>query len=329
MDTSSQFDVLCIGDCVIDAFLQIHEASVHCRLNKKDCELCIQYGGKIPVDDCQFLLGGDGANVSVGLSKLGFKSGLFAEIGDDEFSAKIIHTLSDEGVNTSLLKQIHAPSTFSMIISFQKERTIFSRHVKRDHDFDFSSLLTQWVYLTSLGEEWKKAYQNTIDFVKNSNAKLAFNPGSHQLEVEPFELSQFLQTTDVFFVNKEEAETITGMRGKNIPELLMHVQNLGPKIVVITDGLQGSYSINTQKELFFCPALESPVVERTGAGDAFASGFLGAIMSGLSYPEAMQWGTANASSVVQKVGAEVGLLNQSEIKAILLEHPEFKTEKLF
>lgn len=132
------FDVVCVGNAKIDAFLSIHEASQHLRLNKDTNELCIKSGEKIAVDKCEFLLGGNAANVAVGLSRLGLKSSLYAEIGDDELSHKIINTLKKEDVHTENVKRSKDNEcSISVIINFKNERTIFSEHIQRLHDFTF------------------------------------------------------------------------------------------------------------------------------------------------------------------------------------------------
>lgn len=338
--SNSSFDLISIGDCVIDACLQIHEESVHCHLNEKDCELCFRFGDKIPVSDCQFLLGGNGANCAVGFCRLGFKVGLFAEIGDDEFAQKITKTLDLEHVDTSNIIQTPGlPSTFSVIIHFQKERTIFSRHIYRKHDFNLDKAQTKWVYLTSLGEEWIEPYTKTLEYVEKHDCKLAFSPGSHQLEGDVSILQPFLKRTDVLFVNKEEAEKLKGIksitsiksikgRNEEIKELLVQVQKMGPKVVVITDGLNGSYVQSELGEMYYCSIANSPIVGRTGAGDGYASGFLAATLLGRSIEESMKWGTANAGSVVEKIGAQAGLLSREEIQQKISKHPELKTEKI-
>jgi len=332
---SSSFDIVSIGDCVIDAFLQIHEASIHCHVEEKNRELCFRFGDKIPVEDCQFLLGGNGASTAVGFSRLGFTSSIIAEIGNDEFSSKIIHTLKNEQVDTSFLVHSQSPSTFSVIINFQKERTIFSRHINRNHEFDFDLLQTQWLYLTSLGEEWKKAYDKAVEFVQNSNIKLAFSPGSHQLEGDVRSLQPILKHTDILFVNKEEGVRISNFKflisndwednKKSMRELLVEVQTLGPKIVVITDGLKGSFVYDELGKAYYCSIANGPIIERTGAGDGYASGFLSAVILGKPLEEAMKWGTINAWSVVQKTGAQGGLLKREEIEEKVIEHPEMET----
>ncbi len=314
-----QFDVVCVGNAKIDTFLTLHEANNHLRLIEETNELCIKFGEKITVDKAEILLGGNAANVAVGLSRLGLSTTLVAEIGKDEFAQKIINTLSKEKVDVSNVRQTEGQqSSFSTIINFKGERTIFSEHVKRSHDFNFENISTKWVYLTSLGEEWIDVYNKTVDFVKRTNCRLAFNPGTLQIQAGLKNIENILLATDVLFVNKEEAAQITNYqlqitnekeRNKEvITRLLETLQKLGPKIVIITDGKNGSFAIDALGNISKKGIVETQVIEKTGAGDAYSSGFLSALINNKSINDAMDWGAKNSASVIRKVGAQAGLL---------------------
>ena len=312
-----QLDVVCIGNIKIDQFLSIHQAASHLRLNQETSELCLKYGEKIPVEEVTLALGGDAANVCVGLSRLGLKTSILAEIGNDEFSEIIKKSLKAEDINTEFLKQADNEKTsISVIISFQNERTILSQHVKRNHDFSFENIQTNWIYLTSLGVEWKSAYQKTSEFVKQKNIKLAFNPGTLQIDSGMDAIKNVLEMTHILFVNKEEAQTILNIKDKisNINAVLSALQKLGPKNVVVTDGENGSHAINEKGEIFTQGIIKTDVVEKTGAGDAYSSGFLAAYISNYLLQDAMKWGALNSTGTIQKVGAQNGLLYKAEME---------------
>src|SRR3989339_26181 len=130
-------DVICVGDAVMDVFLTIAEANSHYSTNGSN--LCFRLGDKVPVDACNFLLGGNACNVSVGLSRMGFKSKVYIEIGDDEFAQKIINALLKEKVDISEVLQTKGDySSFSVAINFKKERILFVEHIKREHKFSLS-----------------------------------------------------------------------------------------------------------------------------------------------------------------------------------------------
>ena len=304
------FDVVCVGNAKIDSFLTLHEAG-NLRLMKDSNELCIKFGEKITVDKMDILVGGNAANVAVGTSRLGLNTGLVAEIGKDEFAQKIIDTLTKEKVDVSNIQQTEGQqSSFSTIINFKGERTIFSEHVKRSHDFNFENISTKWVYLTSLGEEWIGAYNKTVDFIKNSKARLAFNPGTLQISAGKKNIENVLHISDVLFVNKEEGEALLEYqpRQKSIEDIISNLQKFGPKIVVITDGKNGSIAIDDKGNISKKGIVETQVVEKTGAGDAYSSGFLSALIKNKSINDAMDLGTKNSASVIGKVGAQAGLL---------------------
>lgn len=310
-----QFDVVCIGNAKIDTFLTLYEADRCLRLIKEANELCIKFGEKITVDKAEILVGGNAANVAVGLSRLGLSVALVAEIGKDEFAQKIINTLLKEKVNVTNVKQTEGQrSSFSTIINFQGERTIFSEHLKRSHDFNFNNISTKWVYLTSLGEEWTDAYNKTVDFVKKTKCRLAFNPGTLQIAAGKNNIEDVLLITDVLFVNKEEAMKISNYKLQisneleNIKNLLEQLQKLGPKIAVITDGKNGSFLIDERGNIAKKGIVETKVIEKTGAGDAYSSGFLSAFITNKSTADSMDLGTKNSASVIGKVGAQAGLL---------------------
>ncbi len=301
-----EFDVVSVGGAVIDLFLLIDDSNPHFKFNEQTKELDIHLGDKIILEDVKFSLGGNASNVAVGIKRLGFKSSIVCEIGNDEFSTRILNGLSKEGIDTSRIKKGEGESSFSIILNLKGDRTIFTKKVEREHDFSFENLSSKWVYLTSLGNKWENAYRKVYEFVKDTGAKLAFNPGGLQLDAGLQSYSVLLSETDVLILNMDEAKAIVGEK-KDIP---LELKKLGPRIVVVTDGAKGSYAVDDNGKIFYQEILKADVISKTGAGDAYASGFLGAILSGKDIQTAMLWGTKNAASVIGKVGAQTGLLSQ-------------------
>jgi len=309
------FDVACVGNAKIDTFLTLHKANEHLRLIKETGELCIKSGEKITVDKAEILLGGDAANVAVGTSRLGLNTAIVAEIGKDEFAQKIISTLNQENVDTSNILQTEGQqSSFSTIINYRGERIIFSEHVRRSHDFNLENISAKWIYLTSLGEEWQNTYLKIADFVGRTQCFLAFNPGTLQIKEGKDSLKDILIATNLLIINKEEGEDLLDLQHgqKDIEEIIKNLQKLGPKIVVVTDGKNGSFAIDDKGNVFKKDIIETEIIEKTGAGDAYSSGFLSALINNKSVAEAMEWGTKNAASVIGKIGAQAGLLYKTD-----------------
>lgn len=318
-----KLDVICVGKTTIDQFLLLNQKTQKYHLDSKTGYLSFKHGEKINVDEVEFCLGGNAANVAVGLSRLGLSAGLCSEIGDDEFSLKIRNELASENIDRSYVVQAkNTPCSFSVIIDFKGERTIFGRKMQRKNDFRFYDLWARYVFLTSLEAEWRKPYRQALSHLVKKGGRLVFNPGTLQLQEERDFTLQIISHTEILFVNKEEAEKLvlgherrkTDNERNYIHGLLVKLQKMGAKTAVITNGRHGSHAIDEYGNFYFQGLFSAEVVERTGAGDAYTSGFLAATMYGKSVKEAMKWGAVNSSSVVGKVGATAGLLKRDVLE---------------
>lgn len=308
-----QYHVITIGNAVIDAFLFLPENNTDLSFDRENNKLCVTSGKKILLEECIFVLGGNACNVAVGMSRLGLKSALLAEIGSDEFAQKILHGLNKEHVGVDLLIRGEGQSSFSLGINFQGERTLFIEHRDREHDFILTSLDATYFYLTSLGSKWEHVYKRMEDVLQSRpHQKLAFNPGSMQIKAGLPSFEYLLPFTSILFLNRDEAELLLG-RKADTPELMSLFQKKGVKTVVITDGENGSMCLTESGEVLKQDMVKCTVVERTGAGDAFATGFLAAIISGKDEKEALFWGAKNASSVIEQIGSQKGLLTREKI----------------
>lgn len=313
-------DILTVGTALIDVFLSLPESAA-CRYNEETKEICMQLGEKLLLTDAKFLLGGNACNVAVGMSRAGFATGIVAEIGSDEFSAKITNGLEKERVNTQYLKKL-GQSSFSVGISMHNDRVLLTEHRIREHAFSYEGLTPQWIYLTAVGEEWKKAYATVLAFCKQNGIRLALNPGTVQLRDETIAFFQpYLASTEVLFLNKQEAQKLLGTT-EEVAGLLHSLKQYGCHVVVITDGEQGAYAIDREGKKFYQPKVATTVVEKTGAGDSFATGFLAAYMKDVAVGESLSWGAVNAVSVIGKVGAQEGLLTREQMKEEAAKLPE-------
>jgi sugar/nucleoside kinase (ribokinase family) len=319
-------NVIAIGNAIVDSFLTIEEGNDHCRFNRASGEFCMTAGAKIPLSSAQFELGGNACNVAVALARLGLKSGLVAEIGTDFFAHTIKHRLQNEHIDLSHLLTTDSVSSFAAGIQLQGDRTLFVHHVERKHEFQYDHMETEWIYLSSMGENWRHVYREVPAFVKRHGAKLAFNPGTRQIAAGHDAIGAALAVTDILFLNKEEAEKVAEGRERRVESLSAEenkeliatlatkLQKFGVKTVVITDGSHGAYALEGDGTFHHQPVLHSEVVERTGAGDSYAAGFLAATIYGHDTKTAMWWGSLNAASVVGKVGAQPGLLTKDQIE---------------
>lgn len=312
------FDIISVGDATIDAFVKIHEATVKCSLNKEACQICVHYADKIPVEEMHFLVAGNAANNAIGSSRLGLKASIYVNVGDDDSGHKIKKVLEKEKVDTSfVITHKNMESNFSTVLSFQGERTIFVYH--RPWHYELPDLPpSQWIYLTSMSETFAKSnlYAELGRYLQTNRAKLAYNPGTFQLNQGVKHYPEILKDTEVFIVNKEEAKKVLNYEEKeDIPfkKLLSELAELGPRIVVITDGQKGSYGYEEGKN-FFVDMFPGERVEATGAGDAYATGLMAALFHKKDLAEAMGWGAINGASVAGTIGPNEGLLTKEEME---------------
>lgn len=331
-------DILCVGDSVIDIFLKIPSSNPKFSLDREKNQLRINYGDKISVEKYVIEIGGNATNTAVGISRLGLSVGLCAELGKDEFSQKIINNLKRGNVSMDFLTQDENKQTsITVALSYEGDRTLFTEHVQRDHNFNLEKLETKFIYLTSLGAIWEKAYENVFEHVKKTDVKLAFNPGALQLEKRDKYVMSIIEKTDYLFVNKQEAEEI--LYGKElgldiqdnknlIKKLLFGLKSLGAKNVIITDSNNGSYAQDEENKIYHLGIVEVATIEKTGAGDAYTAGFLSAILKDLGIKEAMVWGTINSSCVIQQIGAQEGLASARQIEEIKKSLTNFLPEEL-
>lgn len=321
------YDIITIGDSTIDSIIIIdhNEAKIQCDLNKDNCLLCLNYADKIPIQKTTQSVGGNAANVASGCKKTGLKTAIVTELGDDVNGFIIKHELERVGVNTNLVKTLKNQETrYSVILNYESERTILSYYVKRNYSLP-KLPSTNWIYYTSLGASFENVQTKLLKHLfKHPSVKLAMNPGSYQMKNGLTKLKEILPYVNLLVVNKQEAERLVGKK-KTTQSFMKAFHNIGVKIVVITDGLKGSHaSKHDEKGIYFMPTYPIKAIARTGAGDAYTSGFLSAILHKKSIPQAMQWGTANAGGVIQEIGAQKGLLTKTGIEKNIKKYKKTK-----
>jgi len=324
-----KYDIVSIGDTTIDAFIALHEASVHCAVDHTNCQLCLSYADKIPYDSLILLPAGNSTNNAVGSRRLGLKNAFITGVGNDEHGRMIIKELKREGIDTKLIHVNNAGHTnFHFVLSFQGERTILIKHNKLDYKVP-SRLDTKWIYFSSMAQGTEKFHSDFGKFLKkNPKIKVAFNPGTFQMRMGLSKLKDIYRRTEILFLNKEEAQLVLKNQTKNIKSLLTGMHKLGAKIAVITDGRQGSYASNGSAKIWYMDEFVGPHIEATGAGDAYGTAFTAAILYGRPVSEAMQWGTTNGGHVVMFVGPHAGLQTRAQIETYIKKHPKFKSKEI-
>ncbi|MES2202721.1 MAG: carbohydrate kinase family protein [Patescibacteria group bacterium] len=320
-------DFLAVGDIVVDEFIRLKDASVHCNINNEDCEICMRWGDKIPFESATLVPAvGNAVNAAVAAARLGINSGLRAYVGADQEGQECLASLLKDKVDSTFVERVEGKHTnHHFVLWYDDNRTILVKHEEFEYRVPPLPSGPKWLYLSSLGEN-SLAYHNALaeQLKRWSTTKLAFQPGTFQFKIGKEALSDVYKRTDIIFCNKEEAEHILGLPvGSDIKQLLAGIKALGPKIVVITDDKRGCYSIDEAGATLHCPRYPDPRApfEITGAGDALASTTTVALSLGKSLSEALMWGSVNASAVLQEIGAQKGLLTREQLEKNLATPP--------
>lgn len=335
-----KIEFLAIGDIVIDAFIQLKDAHVHCKIDSDACELCLRFGDKVPYESVTVLPAvGNSPNAAVSAARLGLRSALITNIGDDEYGKDCLKSLKNDKVITDHITiEENKKTNYHYVLWYDIDRTILIKHTKFDFKFP-NTVKASWVYLSSLAENSLPYHEEILEYLKNNpETKLAFQPGTFQIKFGIEKMKKVYERSEIFFCNVEEAEKILGKenatpnedRERNVLELSKEIHALGPEIVVLSDGPNGAYMYLNDElwQMPLYPDIAKPL-ERTGAGDAFSSTMTAALALGKTPLEAFAWGPINSMSVVQEIGAQKGLLSREKLEEYLQNAPEnYKVNKI-
>lgn len=301
--------ILCIGKATQDVFLRDDEFDPH--MEGKVAYTHLPLGVKMEVSEVTFSTGGNASNVAVTFARQGLRARYMWALGHEPASMSVLQELDREDVDTSLVVQDdHYQSGYSTImIATNGERTILNhRGVSVGKDgkpLDFSAIKdADWVYPSSLANGGIELLSHIADLSKKAGAKVMLNPAGPEL-ANPQKLKSILEDVEILCVNKEEMQKL--VEGETLEELVRHGLHYVP-VVIVSDGPNGVVASDGKTIVTAGMYEDVPVIDRTGAGDAFASGFLSQWALGKSLKDAVIFASANSTSVVEKIGAKPGIL---------------------
>lgn len=325
-----QLDVLAIGDVVTDAFIKLFDDRAYTFENDHGKFLAVPFGSKVPFDYAEVIEAvGNAANAAVSFERLGLQAGMVSNVGSDQFGRDMIVKLQQEGVDTRFVHiNRDKISNYHYVLWYKEERTILIKHEEYDYKWPRfrETDIPKWVYFSSIS---KNALDNYHDYVadwlkENPEVKLALQPGTYQLEAGVERLKELYARTEVLVLNREEAVQVSGGNYDDLHDLMNRLHSYGPKTICITDGPAGAYASDGESRYKMPPYPDpAPPFERTGAGDAFASTFVAALIKGNTIEGALQWAPINSMNVVQNTGAQKGLLKEPALEELLAKAPEW------
>ena len=232
-------------------------------------------------------------------------------VGRDLAGQAVLDELNHESVDTQLVKLSERYNTgYSvLLLAPNGERTILTYRGASTHytanDFDLTGLAADWLYVSNLAGQLD-ILEKLFTQARSAGMRIACNPGKKEL-AQTDRLRQLLSMVDVLALNKQEMQQL--VPGDDIVTLVRRGLELVPTMLV-TDGTNGSAASDGRSLVQAGMYEDITSVDRTGAGDAFASGFVSQWLSGASLSHAVQFASANASAVVAHIGAKAGILSR-------------------
>lgn len=305
--------IVTIGKATQDVFLK--SANEFMQFEHKGVKYEeLPVGQKLDLDEVIFSTGGNVTNAAVTFARQGLNSKFAWCIGKDAPSEAIMQSLDSEGVDTSHVYQgDRFKASYSVVLMLAGgERTILNYHGTmphaHDHELDLSVVEEgDWIYISSLGD--MELLEMIISRAAQHNVKVMLNPAGVELQ-NTEKLKGLLEDVEVLTVNKEEAQMI--VHGETLEELARHARHYCP-VVIVSDGPNGAVATDGKTMIHAGMYEDVPVVDRTGGGDAFGSGFLSQFAQGKSLRESVVFASANSTSVVQFIGAKEGILHEGVV----------------
>jgi ribokinase len=301
---------LSIGSAVQDVFLSHSDAFTPVCESPEKCFEMLPLGAKVDVNNVDFATGGGATNAATTFARGGFHSIFMGTVGRDPAGEAVLRALDDEGVDTSRVSysaRYHTGYSV-LLLAPTGERTILTYRGASTHydakNFDLTGLeRVDWLYVSTMAGSFD-ALAGIFDQARAMNIKIAFNPGKREL-ADADKLRGLLDDVEILIANRDEMAQIVA--GQSLEELVRHAQNYCP-VVVVSDGPNGVAAADRHEIAIAGLYEDVPVKDRTGAGDAFGSGFVAKIASGANLREAITFASANSTSVIGQIGAKAGIL---------------------
>jgi len=314
------FDIITFGSATQD--IRLKSKAFKILKNEKDFStgegICLALGSKIDVEDIAFTSGGGGTNTAVAFAKQGFKTAFCGAVGDDSAGKGLVEELRKMKVDASLVSVKKEKHTNHSVIIFNEgdDRTILAYRGAAEllgpNDIPWRKLKTKWIYLAPLTGLLCDITEDIVNFAFENKIKIAINPSKQQLSLPEPVLRSILQKTDILFLNQEEASFLTKISFTEEQEIFKKIDELCPGVAVMTKGGEGVV-VSDGKYFYSAKAHDDrKIIDATGAGDSFASGFLSDFIKyNGDIEKAIQMGLANSEGNLAEVGAKTGLLDKN------------------
>lgn len=316
------FDVITIGTATRDIFLGSplfkvlndpkHLANIGFETGEAQC---FALGSKVNVDTFVRTVGGDAANAAVTFARQGFKTAMVARVGDDESGHSVVRELADEKI--TILNAHHAGETdySTILMAPGGERTILVHRGTplARKDVPFTKLKATWAYIAPANIQPAIMRDIVSTLVKNK-VRIAMNPSRYYIENASKDLKMFMEKAEVVIMNREEVAEFTGVPYGKEKQLFKKMMDMVRGVAIMTDGAHGALASDGKNVYRSGIFKQNEPVYRTGAGDAFGSGFVAGLMRSNDVGYALRLAAANSTSVIEHIGAQKGILTKKHFE---------------
>lgn len=325
------FDVITIGSATKDNYLISKFKLIDWPETSLKKAIVLPFGEKIGVDDIYSTVGGNAVNASVTFARQGFKTACAAKLGADAAAEELKSRFKKEGVNTKLIAYSKStPTAYSALLLANGERTILGYYGASNtlmlEDWNLKKLKSKWWYLSLSGES-DKIFPYLINFAKENKIKIAFNPTGHHIGHKRQEILEALKDISFLVLNESEAAELTGVSFKDPVKVFKTLDEWTLGIVAVTRGDKG-VTVSDGKFIYTAGVFKDrAIIDRTGAGDAFGGGFVSGLIRMAKLKKikdgafdsedikyAIRLASANATSVVETLGASEGALTEEQFE---------------
>ena len=317
--------IITVGAGVQDVFLSQSDALKPVCESPERCFAKLELGAKADVNQIHFSTGGGATNAAVTFARQGHEVMFLGVVGRDPAGQAVLDDLDVENVDTRYVRfsQKYNTGYSVLLLAPNGERTILTYRGASTHyhaaDFTVADIEADWLYVSTLAGQMT-VLDKVFHEARAAGMKICFNPGKREL-VQREKLMGLLDDVEVLALNKEEMQQL--VPGDDLEQLVRRAKELVP-VVLLTDGVNGSMASDGVTIVRAAMYEDVPAIDRTGAGDAFASGFLSQWAYGAQLKDAVVFASANSSSVVNHIGAKTGILYQgARLHAMPLSEKEF------
>ncbi len=307
-----KFDVVVVGTATRDVYLISKDFAAFD--SNGEPIIVIPANTKIDMPDIASDIGGGAPNAAVTFARTGLKAACMAKVGVDGSGKETEAVLEKECITSLLVSDKSHQTGLSLVLKGPNgEDTMFvhrgAGYEYNAKDFDLTKITTKWLYITSLGGDLT-VLNRLVKWAQAHDVRVAVNPGPLEL-AKPKRLVNILRQVDVVIMNRREAEGLFEV--ESIDTMLVVARGEGLHTVVITDSQNGATVLDGSYVYSSGIYKKAAVVDRSGAGYAYGSGLIAAIIQGKTMQQAMSFAAANATSVISYLGARIGILSNTDV----------------